>query len=138
MTHHQNRPLEEVKFGLWLVLAAVSINRICSAPFIPDIRFDPFPLYDIMYEGENVGISLGSFIYIIAIHCAWLILWIREIRKKDETSILFYRFFAIECVSLIDFFIIYEHAWFYIGNYGVEFTDIKILLYSYFILTWKK
>jgi formate hydrogenlyase subunit 3/multisubunit Na+/H+ antiporter MnhD subunit len=72
----------------------------------------------------------------VAIHAAWLILWWREMRLKNETSELFKWLFFIEIMSLIDFFLIYEQSWFGIGMYNVEFTDFKILFYGAVIIKW--
>lgn len=114
---------------LILVLAAVAINRACS--LLPaDVYFDPFPLYDMQ-------INLQSYVYFICVHVSIILLWI-DFRMMDEkVKDIFTTFIILEVVSLADFFIIYEHPWFHIGSYGVEFTDAKILLYTYYIIRWK-
>jgi len=121
-----------------MILLAVSVNRLCSLPFVPEyFYFDPFLFYDIVdKDGVNVGISLRSFIYMVTIHFAWILLWVREIRLKNSTSELFKCFLYIEALSLIDFFLIYEQSWFSIGLYNVEFTDFKIIMYAISIIKW--
>lgn len=128
----------EAKF-LWLLFVAVGINRLCAVP--PAYHyFDPFLLYDILdKDGNNVGISYQSYAYAALNHIsAVLFLWAPHfILKRDDIKILLYNFRCIEFVSILDFGIRYEHPWFYIGNYGVEFTDAKIILWFIYIVRWK-
>lgn len=113
---------------LWWVLVGVGINRLCS--ILPaGVFFDPFPLYD-------VEISLQTYVYFITVHLGVMATWYGFYLLKNEYSNIFWHFLIIEAASLLDFFLIYEHPWFHIGNYGVEFTDAKILLYAYYILRW--
>jgi|SRR5688572_763632 len=113
---------------LWWILVGVAINRACS--ILPvGVYFDPFPLYE-------MEISLQTYVYMITIHLAVMATWYGLTTLKNEYREIFKTFLIIELASLIDFFLIYEHPWFHIGNYGVEFTDAKILLYSYYILRW--
>jgi hypothetical protein len=113
---------------LWLILVSVAINRLCT--LLPTgILFSPFPLYEMQ-------ISLQSYVYFITVHLSIMIIWMALSQLESKFSSIFHSFFKIEVLSLIDFFLIYEHPWFHIGSYGVEFTDIKILLYTYFIFRW--
>jgi hypothetical protein len=134
------------QIGIWLILFAVSINRICS--YLPStIYFDPFPFYNIVYDGNNVGISLQSYVYFIAVHLSIIAIWLfcmfempqyklKSINWRWITSI-FSLFFILEVGSLIDFLLIYEHAIFHIGFYPIEFTDFKLILYTSIIILWK-
>lgn len=134
------------KVGIWLILFAVTINRFCS--WLPsNVYFDPFPFYNIMYKGENVGINLQSYVYMIAIHFSIIAIWLfcmfempqyklNRINYRWITSI-FSLFFILEVGSLIDFLLIYEHAIFHLGFYPVEFTDFKLILYTSIIILWK-
>jgi len=127
---------EVSKKTLWLILVAVALNRACS--LLPTgIYFDPFPLYDIIdpITGQNVGINLQSFAYMIANHLTIMVLWYGFILVRWKYSTLFYNLLVIELFSLIDFFVIYEHYWFKIGWYPLEFTDIKLAAYAFCI--WK-
>ncbi len=119
--------MKDSKF-LWLILVSVAINRICTIMPV-GVYFDPFPLYDLQ-------INLQSYIYFITVHLSIMIVWMALTQMESKFSALFNTFFIIEVLSLIDFFLIYEHPWFHIGSYGVEFTDLKILLYTYFIIKW--
>lgn len=124
------------KKTLWFILISVGINRLCT--IVPEgVYFDPFPLYDMIdvRTGQNVGINLQSYVYFITVHLSVIILWAGLILVRWKLSGLFYDLMVVEVFSLIDFFIIYEHPWFHIGSYGVEFTDIKILAYA--ILLWR-
>ena len=113
---------------LFLVLAAIALNRLCS--LLPTgVYFDPFPLYD-------QSINLQSYVYFISVHVSIILLWF-AFRMDEKVKDIFTKFIILEFFSLADFFIIYEHPCFYIGKYGVEFTDPKILLYTYYIIRWK-
>lgn len=122
---------------LWLIPVAILLNRICT--IVPAYYyFDPFPLHDIVnQDGEKIGITLQSYIYFIAIHLAWIILWVREILGKQMHYQVFYSFLGIEILSLLDFLVRYEQPLFDIGNYHVEFTDFKVLMYTLTLITWK-
>jgi hypothetical protein len=124
------------KKTLWFILISICLNRLCTL-FPEGVYFDPFPLYDIVdiRTGQNVGINLQSYIYFITVHLSVICLWVGFILVRWKLSDMFKAFLAIEIFSLLDFFIIYEHPWFPIGSYGVEFTDFKILLYAWQI--WK-
>lgn len=129
--------MREDRIFLLLILCAIALNRVCSA--LPSyVFFDPFPLYDILdKDGVNVGISLQSFAFIIAGHLQTILTWVAFRRIAEKFRDIFAKFITLEVVSLADFFIIYEHPWFHIGSYGVEFTDPKIFLYAYYIIRWK-
>lgn len=114
---------------LIIVLAAVAINRLCS--LLPTgIYFDPFPLYE-------QSINLQSYVYFACVHVSIILIWIAFRMTEEKFRDIFSKFIILEVVALADYFIIYEHPWFHIGSYGVEFTDAKILLYAYYIIRWK-
>jgi hypothetical protein len=122
---------------LYWLLAAVGINRLCS--LVPAYRyFDPFPFYNIVDQsGKNVGITLQSYIYGISTHAIVLALFhLLSIFSSPKYSQLFGVFFLLEVAGLIDYLLIYEHPIFHLWSYGVEFTDIKIIFYTYFIIRW--
>jgi hypothetical protein len=123
---------------LFILLIAVTINRFCS--WLPEhYYFDPFPLYDILNDkGENVGISLQSYFYFIANHITTLLIWLFCMHSLPKYNLLFRCFIIIEALSLIDFLIIYEHPWFHLWSYGVEFTDLKVITYSTLIILWNR
>lgn len=123
---------------LYCLLAALGVNRLCS--LVPAYRyFDPFPFYEIVdVNGVEIGITVQSYIYGISVHLFVMILfyllsvvWVRGFH-------LMATLFLLECLSLLDFMLIYEHPIFYIGSYGVEFTDFKIILYTYLIIRWNQ
>jgi hypothetical protein len=123
--------------GLWLILFGVVINRFCSFPIFSGVYFDPFPFYDVMYDGRNVGINLQSYIYMFANHLSIIAIWVFCRYEMPKYAILFSLFIVLEIGSLADFILIYEHPIFHIGNYGVEFTDFKLILYTSLIILWK-
>lgn len=125
------------KWGLWLILFSVAINRLCSFPIFLGIYFDPFPFYDLIYQGENVGINLQSYIYMFANHLSIMAIWLFCRFELPKYALIFTLFFILEVGSLIDFILIYEHPIFHFGWYGVEFTDIKLILYTSLIILWK-
>lgn len=113
---------------LWIILVSIGLNRLCS--ILPwDIYLNPFPLYELK-------ISLQAYCFFITNHLAFIGIWYSQVLRRDRLSDIFQKFMIIEIASLLDFILIYEHPWFYLGSYGVEFTDAKILLYTYFILKW--
>lgn len=123
--------------NLLFILAALVMNRLCS--LLPAyVFFDPFPFYDIMYNGQNVGISLQSYIYFIGNHLMIIFIWLFCLTELPKFRGILYWFFILEIFSLIDFFLIYEKPWFHLLGYGVEFTDFKLILYAYAILKWRQ
>jgi hypothetical protein len=121
---------------LFLILVAIAINRLCS--LLPSgVYFDPFPLYDLVYNGEIVGINLQAYCYAITVHLSIIIMLFAFREALPQLSTVFLLLIGIEFLSLADFFIIYEQRLFYLGKYPVEFTDFKILSYAIVILLWK-
>lgn len=123
-------------YGLLFILFSIAINRLTTV-MPTGIYFDPFPFYDILYDGENVGINLQSYVYMIANHLSIMAIWLFCMYEMPKYSLLFSLFIILEVGSLIDFLLIYEHPVFHIGFYGVEFTDFKLILYTTFIILWK-
>ncbi len=120
----------DTRKALYCLLLAIGLNRACS--LAPDYTFDPFPFYDIQ-------ISVGYYIYAISNHAFVMILF--YLLATVASSINFYLFvqlFWLEVLSLVDFFLIYEHPIFYLWGYGVEFTDIKIIIYVILIIKWQR
>ena len=118
---------------LWWILVGISINRVCS--IIPaDWYFeDPFLLYDM-----GRPIQVQAYVYFITTgHLPFIATWYGFYSLRSDYSPIFYKFIAIELFYLADYILIYEHPWFHLGNYGVEFTDARILLYAISIGTWK-
>lgn len=121
-----------MRVTLWWILFGIAINRFCS--LLPSgIYFDPFPFYDLVLNGQNVGINAQSYAYFLLNHIGIIAIWFGLSLSVDS---IFFKFMWIEILSLGDFLLRYEQAWFHIGSYGVEFTDAKILMYAYFILRW--
>lgn len=134
---------------LYWLLACVALNRACS--LVPDVLFDPFPFYDI-------DISVQYYVYAIAQHGIVLVLmfliydiacdlsaryslhepWSNDSLRSSRLCELINKLFVIEILSLADFLLIYEHPIFYVAGYGVEFTDVKVILYAYLIFRWKQ
>lgn len=124
--HHQ---VENSKVLFWL-LFAIGMNRACS--IVPDMFFDPFPFYDIT-------ISVSFYIYVISNHCFILILfYLLTQTAMGEMFRIMVVFFWLQFLSLLDFILIYEHPIFYVGRYGVEYTDFKVLMYTYLIIRWNR
>lgn len=123
---------------LWLIPAAIFCNRITS--LLPEFVFmHPFPMFEIVDKnGQAEGITLQGYAYMLAIHFGWILLWVREVLKRDEYSILFKWFLWIEVLSLFDFLIRYEQSFMTIGFYPVEFTDIKLMAYVFCIALFKQ
>lgn len=92
---------------------------------------DPFLLHDL-----GRPFQVQAYVYMFTIHLAVLATWYGFYSLRNEYRQIFRHFLIIELASLIDFILIYEHPWFHIGQYGVEFTDAKILLYAYYIIRW--
>lgn len=126
-------------WGLWLILFAVCADRLVS--WLPETTgFDPFPFYDILNnKGENVGINLQSYVYmIIRGHLSIIAIWLFIIIEFPKYAGLFRWFLIIEGLSLIDFFLIYEHSFMKLWFYNLEFTDIKIVLYTTLVILWRQ
>jgi hypothetical protein len=123
---------------LWLIPLAIFCNRITS--LLPEFKFvHPFPMFEIVDKfGRPEGITLQGYAFIFAMHAGWIILWVREILRKDKYSILFKWFLVIEVLSLFDFIIRYEQSFITIGFYPVEFTDIKLMAYVVCIALFKR
>lgn len=123
----------------WLLFAFI-LNRITD--WLPETYIDPFPFYDIMYEGENIGLSWQSYFYFIDLHIIFIAFWHYCYKTKPSMSPLFFFYRAVEVVALIDFLLIYEKPFWYITHngavlYGLEFTDIKIAAYFGLYILWK-
>ena len=124
--------------SLFWLLGALGINRLCS--LVPAYAyFDPFPFYDITDQsGTPTGITLQSYIYGISNHAIVMsLLHLLYTFSGMKYARLFSLFFLLECASLIDYLLIYEHPMFYIGSYGFEFTDVKLIAYTLLIIQWK-
>lgn len=129
ITHQLNRLQVESRILYWL-LFAIAINRACS--LVPDVYFDPFIFYDIQ-------ISVGYYIYAISQHTIVLVLiYLLGHFTAGNIYKLMFKLFWLEVLAVIDFILIYEHPIFYLWSYGVEFTDFKIILYTYFIIRWNQ
>lgn len=121
---------------LILILFAVGVNRICS--LVPSAYyFDPFPFYDLVYYGENVGINMQAFCYALTVHISFLLILIAFREALPHMAMVFTLFAILELLSVADFLLIYEQALFRIGKWGVEFTDFKIIAYGTIIILWK-
>lgn len=126
----------EVKF-IVLFFASVMINRVCSwfpADYYLTEPFNnsPFPFY-------SMRINVQSYVYFISVHLSiiWFYYSVIHLFKDNTLKQLFNNFVILEWFSLLDFFLIYEHPWFHLGDYGVEFTDPKLFIYAYLLLKWK-
>lgn len=122
------------------VLAAFILNRITD--WLPETYIDPFPFYDIMYKGENIGLSWQSYFYFIDLHIIFIAFWHYCHKTMPSMSLLFYFYRAVELVALADFLLIYEKPFWNIMHngvilYGLEFTDIKIAAYFGLFILWK-
>jgi hypothetical protein len=127
MIPQKNHPQVESR-AIYCLLLAIGLNRACS--LVPDYTFDPFLFYDIQ-------ISVGYYIYALSNHCFVMILFYILAAVSSRMYQLMAQFFWLEVLSLVDFILIYEHPIFYICGYGVEFTDLKIILYVILIIQWK-
>lgn len=127
---------------IWL-LASFILNRITD--WLPETYIDPFPFYDIVYKGENIGLSWQSYFYFIDLHLIFIAFWHYCYKTKPSMSPLFFFYRAVEVVALIDFLLIYEKPFWYIPSplnegtilYALEFTDIKIAAYFGLYVLWK-
>lgn len=126
---------------VFLVLIALSLDRLCT--LLPGHIFinDPFPFFDLtyMYEGtEYHSISLQAYVKAVTTHISWIILlWAFRISLPVSMERLLLYMIGIEILSLADFFLLYEQPLFKLGAYRVEFTDFKILGHATCILLWK-
>lgn len=121
--------------SLFWLLGAVGINRLCS--LVPAyVYFDPFPFYNILdAEGNNVGLTVQSYIYGISTHAIVMaLIHLLAVFSSAKYWQLFTILFVLECASLIDYILIYEHPFLY----KIEFTDIKIIIYTLVIIKWTK
>lgn len=124
---------------LYCLLGALGVNRLCS--LVPAYHyFDPFPFYEIVdANGVEIGITVQSYIYGISVHLFVMILFYLLVQiSNNKLFYLFGTLFWLEVLSLVDYLLIYEHPIFHLGSYGVEFTDFKIILYTYFIIRWNQ
>lgn len=122
--------------AIFAIFGAFVSNRAIG--WLPKYYYiHPFPLYEIVDEnGKAIGLTLQSYAGFISQHLLTLSFWYYCRIKLHDKAQLFYKFIAIEIASLLDFGLIYEHDWFHIGTYGVQFTDFKIFLYLYFFILW--
>lgn len=121
------------------------MNKACSW-FPYEWRIDLFLLWDnpeVDVNGNPIyGIPVQLLVYVLAYHSVFLIIWYRNWKLSPSiASPLYKNWFFVEVISLIDLFVIYEHPYFFLDlgftNYGVEFSDLKVLLYIYFMVQWK-
>lgn len=118
------------------LLAGVFCNRLCDA--VPsDIRIDPFPFYDIIVDGENIGIDLQSLVYIIAYHFTIIGFWVFGLHMIPRMRGLFILFLWLEVGSFVDLWLFYEHPFIRTNIFSIEFTDIKLLFYALFTVLWR-
>jgi hypothetical protein len=125
---------------IWLIPIVVFMNKACSW-FPYEWRIDVFLLWDNPNPAEY-GIPVQLFVYVLAYHFVFLIIWYRNWKLNHSIASELYRnWFVVEVISLIDLFVIYEHPYFFLDlgftNYGVEFSDMKVLLYIYFMVQWR-
>lgn len=114
--------------ALIFLLAALMLNRITD--WLPETIIHPFPFY-------NIGLTWQYYFYFIDLHVCFILFWNFCYKSIPKYAQLFYFFRAVEIVSLIDFMIIYEKPFMYLGAYGLEFTDLKIFVYFSLYILWK-
>ncbi|HEY3525733.1 MAG TPA: hypothetical protein VGK47_06025 [Nitrososphaeraceae archaeon] len=125
---------------IWLIPVVVFLNKACSW-FPYSWRVDLFLLWD-NPDPNEYGIPMQLFVYVLAYHSVFLIIWYRNWKLSPSiASPLYKNWFFVEVLSLIDLFVIYEHPYFFLDlgftSYGVEFSDLKVLLYIYFMVQWR-
>ncbi|HTJ52633.1 MAG TPA: hypothetical protein VL443_24425 [Cyclobacteriaceae bacterium] len=125
--------------AILIIVIAIVMNRFTS--WLPEYYYiKPFPFHKILdKDGHETGLTIQTYYYIFCYHLQWLAFW-QYCKTKNkaipQANKMFYAFRAIEIVSLLDFFLIYEQSWGTVFGWGVEFTDFKILLYLIFFVKW--
>lgn len=116
---------------LFLILTAVSLNHLTG--LFPEHKISPFPFY-------SIEIGVQFYVYFLFVHFSIILVWWFIWLSVKGLRSLFYCFIAIELVSLLDYLLIYEKAWFIWLGYKVQFTDFKIILYGILIVNyvWEK
>ena len=126
-----------------MVFLAVALDRLCT--LVPSgIYFDPFPFYDLTYcdpctgKCANVGINMQYFCKAITVHIGWVLFMVAFSCAFESTKKLFLLFAFLEALSIIDFWLIYEQAFYRLPGIAIELTDIKnVILYPAGIYLWK-
>jgi len=123
--------------ALLLILAAIAFNRVTD--WLPKYYYvHPFPFYEITDSiGNPIGITLQSYFFFICGHIIFILYWNYCMKESLNEKPLFSCFRALEILSLIDFLLIYEKPFAQIGEYGLEFTDIKIISYASLYILWR-
>jgi len=121
--------------ALIFLLSAVTLNRITD--WLPQSHINPFPFYNIVYNGQKIGLSWQSYFYFIDLHLIMILFWNYCFKRMAKMAQLFYFYRAVEIVALFDFLLIYEKPFMYIGHYGLEFTDFRVLIYFALYILWK-
>lgn len=120
-----------------LLLIATAFNR--GSAFMPEREYwDIFLFHDITDDkGNNIGISKQTTIWMLSIFLKFFFLiWIAKCRKRDD--LLFNVVIIMESLSVLDWFLIYENAWFYPLGYPFQYTDFKAILYLIFTFQWNR
>jgi len=120
-----------------LLCIATAFNR--ASAYMPEYEYwDIFLFHDILdSNGVNVGISKQTTVWTLSIFLKYFVLiLIAKYRERDD--LLFNVVIVIEALSVVDWILIYENAWFYPFGYPFQYTDFKALLYLILIFKWKK
>jgi hypothetical protein len=132
--------MDRITKAVILLFIAAAVDRSCTL-FPSDVYADPFLFYDMKYECGGVvyeGVNLQYIAKAVSVHARNIIaLFAVLLLIPQNVHRLIAVFIALECLSVADFFIIYEQSFFSIGKYPVEFTDFKILGYALSLIAWK-
>lgn len=104
-----------------LILIAISGNRFSA--FMSTEQVNPFPFYTVVNNDGSIGVSKSYLVHAISgylfsltfIHLAY-----RSVKNADVAKILGVVFW-LHAASLIDFYLIFENAFYK----GIQYTDIK-------------
>jgi len=121
---------------LLYLIASICLNRVTD--WLSRDTIQPFIFYTVTNRyGEPTGITWQQYFFYLTGHITIILFWNVLMKKVISMSQLFFFYRAVEIVALFDFFLIYEKPFLYIGQYGVEFTDIRVLTYITLYILWK-
>lgn len=79
-------------------------------------------------------ISVQSYAYFAFYYISMaLIAWAFLILMPSYETILTAWFF-LQCVEVIDYFLTYNTVWFYVGNFGISITVLKLSILAILII----
>lgn len=116
---------------LILILFGLAFAELFT--IIPDSEpMDYFPLYD--PPGEDYMITRKTYFYFMGQHLFLMCFMAFVIFIESPYRTLFKNFFLIEVFYFADYILIYHNSYFHIAGIGINYTYVRLSLYTYLIL----